>query len=92
MTLHKIDREKLEEALADICDKDGKPKYCNDYQDLCVVVQAAENWLAITDPGFDLPYPMQKAGALTRDLDALHVSSTQRAVATFKSMIAKAGE
>lgn len=107
MTLHKIDREKLAEALEIICARPDNAQEAqnvaddfyefemkNDVTPYDFIEQAAQNWLTITDPGFEpsknmraRAFPWLTAWSLmneTTKMDALSQA--------FKSMIAKAGE
>lgn len=88
--LHKIDREKLAEALhvlehGDVGEWD---KFREETGATPHVYrrQAAENWLTITDPGFEVSDGMVGAG---QNIDGF-VSQFETSV--FKAMIAKAGE
>lgn len=54
MTIHKIDREKLAEAVE--YSQEATPRIDGEYW--TTMRQAAENWLAITDPGFEVSEEM----------------------------------
>lgn len=41
--------EKLKEALARLCDESGKPRYCNDYEDLCIALNAARAYSELAE-------------------------------------------
>lgn len=58
MTIHKIDREKLAEAVE--YSQEATPRIDGEYW--TTMRQAAENWLAITDPGFEPSEEMVEAG------------------------------
>lgn len=83
-TLHKIDREKLAEALQPFNSGLGAE----------YLFKAADNWLTITDPEFEVSNRMLKAADdaqepyCTEDIYA----TADLLVAAFKAMIAKAGE
>lgn len=101
MTLHKIDREKLAYELAARTSNDmgdywriNVKKPFTSTLDPVQIIQAAQNWLTITDPGFEADKKMTDAAhpwlsqwhymnAGTK-MDALRQA--------FKAMIAKAGE
>ncbi len=100
MTLHKIDREKLVEAMKDCfihksIDGDvGVVFVSNDIQAAQWMLQAAQNWLTITDPGFHPDKKMTEA-ALPWLTQWKHMNGTTKMDAlrqAFKAMIAKAGE
>lgn len=91
MTLHKIDREKLAEAVRitklphsehisfEILDYSAK----HGEQFFRIVEKAAENWLAITDPGFEPSEKMKEAGE-----SYAYGEYVENAVDGFKAMIA----
>lgn len=81
--LHKIDREKLAEALQPLPQN-------RTVHDEIIITDAAENWLAVTDPGFDVPFEWADAAA-TADMDE-KASYADILKAGFEAMIAKAGE
>ncbi len=76
MTLHKIDREKLAEKLEAL----------NSYEIPYTIEQAAQNWLTITDPGFEVSGAMCDAADNIEGWEGRYINKM------FKAMIAKAGE
>ena len=84
MTLHKIDREKLAKLL------DG----LKNFDDINIIEQAAQNWLMISDPGFEVTKEMLSAADDAQEpygADDIY-APLDLLVAVFKAMIAKAGE
>ncbi len=79
--LHKIDREKLAAVSR-------MGRIFMDADEFTLLRQAAENWLTITDPGFEVSEAMVDAG-LTVDLA---IEQDNYMATAFKAMIAKAGE
>ena len=97
MTLHKINREKLVEELKSITINDmgdymrvniKKPHICT--LDPVQVLQAAQNWLTITDPGFDIPFEWADAAATVGMNEKASYADILKA--GLQAMIAKAGE
>ena len=93
MTLHKIDREKLAEELKSITINDmgdytrvniKKPHICT--LDPVQILQAAQNWLTITDPMFEVSEAMVDAADNIEGWEGRYINKM------FKAMIAKAGE
>lgn len=98
--LHKIDREKLAEALhfqrefLERIRADGS-KAIGTAE---IITKAAENWLTITDPGFEVSDGMYDSGSEAFNAPIgmapanTRVCNAMRMRKAFKAMIAKAGE
>ena len=74
--MHKIDREKLAEVV-------NMRRPCMDANEFDLLREAAENWLAITDPGFEPSEEMKEAGE-----GYAYGEYVENAVDGFKAMIA----
>lgn len=96
--MHKIDRDKLREAIRLICGP--LPLVTDDFvqkygeHPLKVLGESAENWLEISDPDYEPSNEMVTSGSAF--IAALFLGLSEKigltAVKSFKAMIAKAGE
>lgn len=94
MTLHKIDREKLAEAIALVSEDDRLcTNFYSKYQSYPeeVVLKAAQNWLTITDPGFEASESVRHAVWMCVDWHSSCVDD-DCIPKIMDAMIAKAGE
>jgi len=92
--MHKIDRERLREALGNVpslYDTWGDPLMGDDEDNIDRILKAAENWLEITDPGFEVSIKMLQA-AMDEQFEAETRGVNAYPQDVFKAMIAKAGE
>ena len=84
--LHKIDREKLAEVL----NMRRKDMDANEFD---LLKEAAENWLKLTDPGFDIPDEvLSDVGCCGDQSEPKDVEHRQWFRDIFKALFAKAGE
>lgn len=98
MTLHKIDREQLKEAMRVVAFGESsntgpRVKYTEKYKEPPYIVldKAAENWLTITDPGFEASESVRHAIWMCVDCLWSHVDD-DCIPKIMDAMIAKAGE